>query len=182
MRRKRYNRSKPKIVDKKSFRVNERIAAREVMVIGEAGESYGVLSLVDALAKAKELELDLVEVSPLANPPVCRITDFGKLQYKESKKEQAVKAGQKKVDTKGVRLGYRTDKGDLFFKQTQVEKFLGKGHKVFIEMQLRGREKAMGDLAQQNLTNFLKSVTIPFKYEETIKRGPKGFSALIVAA
>lgn len=181
MRRRRHNRPKPKPVSKLRLRVNEMITAPEVRVIGSAGENHGVIPLAQALELAREQENDLVEVSPLANPPVCKITDYGKLQYQEAKQEQQKKAKQKKVDTKGIRLGFRTDKHDLFFKKTQAEKFLMKGHKVKVELWLRGREKAMLDKAKENLVEFLNTIQIPIKYEEEVKKSPRGFSALIVA-
>ena len=181
MRRRRHNRPKPKPQVKLRLRVNEQILVAEVRVIGEEGENHGVLPLADAIKLAKEQELDLIEVSPLANPPVCKITDYGKLQYQDAKQEQLKRAKQKKVDTKGIRLGFRTDKHDLFFKKTQAEKFLMKGHKVRVELWLRGREKAMLDKARENLTEFLATIQIPVKYEEEVKKSPRGFSALIVA-
>jgi translation initiation factor IF-3 len=181
MRRRRHNRSKPKPVFKLRLRVNEQILVPEVRVIDESGENFGVLPLAEAIALAQGKGSDLVEVSPLANPPVCKITDYGKLQYKEAKQEQAKKANQKKVDTKGIRLGFRTDKHDLLFKQTQADKFLLKGHKVRVELWLRGREKAMLDKARENLTEFLNTIQTPVKFEEEIKKSPRGFAALIVA-
>lgn len=162
-------------------RLNEQILAPEVIVIDIAGVNHGVMALADALVLAKEQEADLVEVSPLAVPPVCKVTDFGKLQYRKDKQEQQAKAKQKKVETKGIRIGFRTDTHDLLFKKTQAEKFLSKGNKVRIEIVLRGREKAMAEKARENLHEFLRSITIPHRFEEEVKRGPMGFNALIVA-
>lgn len=179
MRRRRHNRPKPKEQVKLRLRLNEQIEAPEIMVIDLHGENRGMMSVADAILIAQEQEADLVEVSPLAKPPVCKITDYGKLQYKQAKQDQQAKAKQKKVDTKGIRIGFRTDKHDLAFKKGQAEKFLTKGHKVRIEIILRGREKAMNDKARENLTLFAKSITIPFKTEEEVKRGPKGFTTLI---
>jgi len=180
MRRRRHNRPKPKVQLKERLRVNEQILVPEVMVIDLNGENRGVMSVADAIKLAQEQEADLVEVSPLAKPPVCKVTDYGKLQYKQAKQEQQAKAKQKKIDIKGIRIGFRTDKHDLFFKKSQAEKFMAKGNKVRIEIVLRGREKAMLDKARQNLQEFLKSITIPYRFEEEIKKGPKGFTALIV--
>ncbi len=179
MRRRRHHRPKPKVVIKPRYRVNEAILAPEVVVIDEKGENLGTLTPAAALVIARERELDLVEVSPQAVPPVCRLSDYGKLQYHQAKQAQQAKAKQKKVETKGIRLGYRTEKHDLFFKKTQAEKFMTKGHKIKIEMMLRGREKAMGDKARANLESFIKSITIPHRVEENIMRGPRGFSVTI---
>jgi translation initiation factor IF-3 len=180
MRRRRHHRPKPKPVVVHKYRVNERIVASPVLVIGSEGESFGELPLEEALAKAKELELDLVEVFPQAKPPVCKILDYGKFLYHEAKKEQVAKTKQKKVDIKGIRLGMRTDKHDLLFKKEQAEKFLGKGHKVRVELFLRGREKGMNDKAKATVAAFLTTITLPHKVEEEIKRGPKGFTVTIV--
>jgi translation initiation factor IF-3 len=159
--------------------VNERIWEREVRVIGAAGEQLGVMSPQQAIAIAKENDLDLVEVSPKAKPPVCRIMDFGKVQYQKSRQERQNKAKQKKFDIKGIRLGVRTDDHDLDFKRNQTEKFLQKGNKVKIEIILRGREKAHQDLARENLIEFLKSIVTDYKVEQDIKRFPGGFNVII---
>jgi translation initiation factor IF-3 len=179
MRRRRHNRPKPKPQVKARLRVNDQITAPEVMVIDLEGENRGVMSVGDAIALAQSQESDLVEVSPVAKPPVCKITDYGKLQYKQAKQEQQAKTKQKKVDTKGIRIGFRTDKHDLLFKKNQAEKFLTKEHKVKVEILLRGREKAMNDKAKENLQEFLKSISIPYRVEEEAKRGPRGFTVLI---
>ena len=180
MRRRRHNRPKPKVQLKEHARINEKILVPQVMVIDQDGENRGIMDTAAAILLAREQEADLVEVSPLVKPPVCKITDYGKLQYKAAKQEQQQKAKQKKIETKGIRIGFRTDKHDLLFKKAQAEKFLGKGSKVKIEIVLRGREKAMQDKARENLSFFLKSITIPYKFEEEVKRGPMGFNTLIV--
>lgn len=161
-------------------RVNEQILAPEVVVIDIAGVNRGAMDIAAALVLAREQEADLVEVSPLATPPVCKVTDFGKLQYRQAKQEQQAKTKQKRVETKGIRIGFRTDTHDLLFKKTQAEKFLTKGNKVRVEIVLRGREKAMYDKAKGSLQQFLKSIATPHRFEEEVKRGPMGFTALIV--
>jgi translation initiation factor IF-3 len=133
----------------------------------------------DALQMAKEQELDLVEIAPLAKPPVCKIMDYGKFQYQQSKQDKNNKAKQKKSEIKGIRIGVRTDDHDLDFKKTQADKFLQKGNKVKIEITLKGREKAHQDLARTNLQNFLKNITTPHKVEQEIKRFPGGFNVII---
>ena len=181
MRRRRHNRPKPKAQVRIRSRVNEQILAPQVVVIDIAGVNRGTMDIAAAVALAREQEADLVEVSPLAVPPVCKVTDFGKLQYRQAKQEQQQKAKQKKVETKGIRIGFRTDTHDLLFKKTQAEKFLTKGNKVRVEIVLRGREKAMHQKARENLHQFLRSIAIPHRFEEELKRGPMGFTALIVA-
>jgi len=181
MRRRRHNRPKPTAKVLVRSRSYEQILAPEVIVIDINGVNHGTMTIADALVLAKEQEADLVEVSPLAVPPVCKVTDFGKLQYRKDKQEQQQKAKQKKVETKGIRIGFRTDAHDLLFKKTQAEKFLTKGNKVRIEIVLRGREKAMQEKARENLHEFIRGIAIPHRFEEEVKRGPMGFNALIVA-
>lgn len=132
-----------------------------------------------AIFIAKEAGLDLVEVSPKAVPPVCRIMDFGKFQYQKSRQERQNKSKQKKFEIKGIRLGVRTDDHDLEFKKNQTDKFLKKGSKVKIEIILRGREKAHQDLARANLIEFLKAIPTDYKVEQDIKRFPGGFNVII---
>jgi len=133
----------------------------------------------EALQKARETDLDLVEIAPMAKPPVCRIMDYGKYQYQQSRTERVNRSKQKKLGTKGIRIGVRTDTHDLEFKKNMAEKFLKKGEKVKIEIQLRGREKAHQDLARENLEDFLKTIVIPYKVEQEVKKYPGGFNTII---
>jgi len=133
----------------------------------------------EAMQKARETDLDLVEIAPMAKPPVCRIMDYGKYQYQQSRTERVNRSKQKKLGTKGIRIGVRTDTHDLEFKKNMAEKFLKKGEKVKIEIQLRGREKAHQDLARQNLEDFLKTIAIPYKLEQEVKKYPGGFNTII---
>lgn len=161
------------------LRTNEGIRVPRVLVIDENGVSFGEISNIEAIAIAKERGLDLVEVSPKAHPPVCKIMDYGKYLYQQSKQQKVAKAKQKKVETKGVRIGLKTDGHDLSFKKDQVEKFLRQGNKVKIDIVLRGREKAHQDLARTNLQGFIAAVETPYKIEDAIKRFPGGFNVLI---
>lgn len=176
--RRRYK-PRPKKQFKSKYRVNEHIRIPRVLVIDENGNSLGELNTYEALEIAKSKELDLIEVSPNANPSVCKIGDFGKFQYTQAKQTRQQKAKQKKTETKGIRLGVRTDAHDLGFKKKQAEKFLEKGHKVKIELRLRGREKAHQDLAKKNLQEFIDNIETPHKFDEEIKRFPGGFNTVI---
>lgn len=149
------------------------------MVIDENGISLGELSTFEAIAIARERSLDLVEVSPKARIPVCKIMDYGKYLYQQSKQLRVAKAKQKKVEIKGIRLGIRTDKHDLDFKKAQAEKFLRQGNKVKIDIILRGREKAHQDLARNTLKEFISIIETPYKIEEDVKRFPGGFNVII---
>jgi len=160
-------------------RINEQIRVPQIRVIDDAGNQLGVMTPFDALQMAREQELDLVEIAPMAKPPVCKIMDYGKYQYQQSRLDRANRAKQKTVDVKGIRIGFRTDVHDLEVKKDMAEKFLKKGHKIKIEIFLRGREKAHQDLARTNLENFVKTISIPFKAEQEIKRYPSGYNIVI---
>lgn len=149
-------------------------------MIDEAGNQLGVMPTGEALRLARERELDLVEVAPLAKPPVCKIMDFGKFQYQQSKQDRLSKSKQKKIELKGIRIGIRTDEHDLEFKKTQIEKFLTKGNKVKIEIVLRGREKAHRELAKTSLESFIRSIAVPYKIEQEVKSFPGGFNSVII--
>ena len=113
---------------------------REVRVIDADGEQIGVLDKSEALAKAEDYGLDLVEVSANAKPPVCRIMDYGKYRYEESKKAAEAKKKQSVVEVKEIKLRPKTDKHDLDFKVKNIKKFLGKNNKVKVTLRFRGRE------------------------------------------
>ena len=160
-------------------KINEYIQAHEARIIDEDGTQLGIMNVPQAIEMAKAKFLDLVEISPKAVPPVCKIMNFGKYQYQKSKEDRQNKSKQKKNEMKGVRLSVRTDTHDLDFKKKQVEKFLEKNHKVKIEIMLKGREKAHQDLAKTNLINFMKAISIPYKIEQEIKKSPGGFNVII---
>ncbi len=149
------------------------------MLIDDQGSNLGEMETWKAVEIAKERELDLVEVFPKAFPPVCKIMDYGKHQYQQSKQNRLAQAKQKKIDTKGIRIGLKTDDHDLNFKRNQADKFLSKGNKVKIELILKGREKAHRDLARRNLEGFISGISTPHKFEEPIKGIPQGFNVII---
>ncbi len=179
MRRRRFRPKKTPKVEKPAYRVNDKIDVPTVFVIDTEGKARGEMATADAIALAQSEGLDLVEVSPKAQPPVCRIADFGKIQYQKSKEARARSANKKKTTTKGVRIGVRTGANDLAFKQKQVDNFLLKGNKARIEIILRGRERAHKDLAREALSEFVAGITTPHKVEEEIKSSPRGFQITI---
>jgi len=132
-----------------THRINELITAKEVRVISPTGEQLGVLAIRDALQKAQELELDLVEVAPQAKPPVCKILDYGKFKYKEQKKEAEARKNRTETSLKELRLRYRTDVGDLEVKLKQARDFLAEGDKVKFVMRFKGREAMYIDLGRE---------------------------------
>ncbi|MBA2243271.1 MAG: translation initiation factor IF-3 [Chthoniobacterales bacterium] len=130
------------------MRVNGRIRAREVRVImGASGEQLGVMKLSDAIRKAQTLGLDLVEVAPTANPPVCKIVDFGKFRYDISKQEKEKKASGTKL--KEIKFRVNIDDHDYLTKIRHGEAFLDKGNKVRVQLQFRGREMAHQEFGMQ---------------------------------
>ncbi|MBO9340600.1 MAG: translation initiation factor IF-3 [Roseiflexus sp.] len=122
------------------LRINNRIRAREVRLIDENGAQVGIVSIRDALSMAEERGLDLVEVAPNAVPPVCRILDYGKFRYEQSKKEREARKNQKQVEVKQIRLEPKTNEHDLEVKAKQARRFLLEGDKVKFNLRFRGRE------------------------------------------
>ena len=122
--------------------INEQIRDKEVRVIGEEGQQLGVMASRDALNMAKDAGVDLVMVSPSANPPVCRIVDYGKFKYEQLRKEKEAKKKQKTVEVKEVRLSPNIDVNDLNTKCNSARKFIEKGNKVKVSLRFRGRELA----------------------------------------
>jgi translation initiation factor IF-3 len=142
----------------KLIRVNERIRALEVRVIGPNSEQLGVLMIRRALEIANEHNLDLVEVAPMAKPPVCRIMDFSKYKYDQEKKERRVKKSQRIVHLKQIRLMPHIDEHDYQVKLRQAITFLSKKDKVKINLFFRGREMAFKDLGQKILERMTKDL------------------------
>jgi translation initiation factor IF-3 len=136
-------------VKKDTTRVNERIRAREVRVIGAGGEQLGVMTPEDAVRKAEEDGLDLVEVAPNSNPPVCRIMDYGRYKYEQKKKSGKSKGHA--ASLKEVKLRPRTDQHDLDFKLKNARRFLMEGDKVKVTVMFRGREIVHTSLGRQQL-------------------------------
>jgi len=139
--------------------VNERIRAREIRVIGPEGEQLGILTPREALAMAREQELDLIEVAPNSVPPVCKIMDYGRYKYEQRKREKDQAKGQRGIEMKTVRIRPATDDHDLETKRNTARKFLEEGRKVKFNMMFRGREHAYRDLAAQKLLKVAESLS-----------------------
>ncbi len=139
----------------KELRVNRQIRAREVFVIDENGEQKGVMDTRNAVMLAEDAGLDLVEVSPNANPPVCKILDFGKYRYELEKKQRDAKKNQAVVKVKEIRMQPKIDDGDLKTKSRFVGQFLQEGNKVKVSIRFRGRELAHPELGKEVLDNIL---------------------------
>ena len=126
--------------------LNEQIRDKEVRLIGENGEQLGIMSAKDALTLAKDAELDLVKIAPNAQPPVCKIIDYGKYRYEQARREKEAKKKQKVIEVKEVRLSPNIDENDLNTKISAARKFIEKGDRVKVTLRFRGRE--MSHMAQ----------------------------------
>ncbi|MDI3284030.1 translation initiation factor IF-3 [Polyangium sp. 15x6] len=133
------------------IRINQRIRVPEIRVIGEEGEMLGIMPTHEALRRAQERGLDLVEVNPKADPPVCKILDFGKYKYDEKKKAREAKRKQSVVEIKEIKLRPKTDDHDLQFKTRAALRFIEAGHKVKFTVRFRGREITHPEKAQEQL-------------------------------
>lgn len=122
--------------------INGQIRDKEVRLIGEDGEQKGIMPIKEAMRLAQEAELDLVKIAPKAQPPVCKIIDYGKYRYELARKEKEAKKKQKTVEVKEVRLSPNIDTNDLNTKVNNAKKFISKGNKVKITLRFRGREMA----------------------------------------
>ena len=148
----------PGIAVTKRVRRNEEIEATEVRVIGSDGEQAGVMGIAAGIELAKEEGLDLVEVSPMADPPVCRVMDFGKYLFEQNKKAQSAKRKQKQVHVKEIKFRPGTDEGDYQVKLRKLVQFLETGDKTKITLRFRGREMAHQELGANLLARVRKDL------------------------
>ncbi|MGC2162626.1 MAG: translation initiation factor IF-3 [Silvibacterium sp.] len=143
---------------KQFIRINERIRAREVRVIDDAGEQLGILAPFEALKIARERGLDLVEVSPNAVPPVCRIQDYGKFLYEKDKSERAARKKQKIIVVKEVKFSVTVDEHDYQTKKNQAVRFLSEGDKVKASLRFKGRQMAHRDLGYNIINRLIQDI------------------------
>ena len=166
--------------EKERVRMNEGIRVKEVRVIGPEAENFGVLPIAEALAKAKEAGLDLIEVSPNANPPVCKITDYGKFKYEQKKKDKEVKSKAKVTETKEAQVKIGTSENDMNIKAKKIGEWLHEGHRVKIDLFLWGRYKYMEfNFLKERLERFLAIIPESYKIADEIRKSPKGLSIAI---
>lgn len=163
------------------YRYNDQINVPEVRVIDEEGQPLGVLPTERAIAIAQERGYDLVEVSPKAAPPVCRLLDYGQFKYQKEKEMRAQKAHAKKVDVKGVRLSVKMGEHDFNIRLDQALGFLEEGHKLKLEIRLRGREKAHAHLAEDKIKEFIDKLQEKYQLnlEQPITRAGGNVSAIV---
>jgi translation initiation factor IF-3 len=145
-------------ISKSAYRINEQIRNREVRLINAAGENVGVVPTREAIELAAQADLDLVEVAPNAEPPVCKIMDFGKFQYEQAKKEREARKTQKQVEIKEIRLRPKTTDHHRMFKVKAAREWIGDGMKVRVRVRFRGREIHYPEIAQQLLDAIAKDL------------------------
>jgi translation initiation factor IF-3 len=172
MRISRHRRNYQPRVEEPRYHANEQILVPEVRVVDESGATLGIMGTTQAITIAKERGYDLVEISPKATPPVVKFLDFTQFKYEKQKEARLQKAHAKKVEVKGVRLSVRIGDHDLGVRRNQALDFLKDGHKVQLEIVLRGRERQHADLAQQVMLDFFTSLkeTFAVKIEQPFSK------------
>ena len=149
--------------------INEQIRDKEVRVVGEDGEQLGIMSSRDAQKLADEAGLDLVKIAPTAKPPVCKIVDYGKYKYEQTRREKEAKKKQKVIEIKEIRLSPNIDTNDLNTKMNAARKFLSKGDKVKVTLRFRGREMAHMNSSKHILDDFAENLADV----ATVEKAPK---------
>lgn len=164
-------------------RTNHAIRTATLRVIGPTGENFGVLSLEEALKKAAEFDLDLIEISPNATPPVAKISDLGKYMYTEAKKEKQAKSKAHSVEIKNVQVKLGTGDHDLSLKAKKASEWLAEGNRVKLDLFLPGRAKYLDEkFLRTRMDRLLKLVTVPYKIATPATKSPKGMTAIIERA
>jgi len=172
------NSQKKEVADK--IYINDEIRVLELRVVGPDGENLGIMSRREAIQKAGEYDLDLIEVSARAVPPVAKIADYGKFTYELKKKQREVKANSHAAETKVAQVKIGTGERDKLLKVERIQEWLLEGHRVKVDLFLWGRYKYMeSDFLTERLERFLELVTVPYKIAEKISKSPKGFSCTI---
>ena len=156
------------LISDKDFRINKQIRAKEVRVIDDAGKQVGVIPTYEALRLAQDRDLDLVEVAPNAQPPVCRIIDFGKFMYERTKKEREAKKGQKAIEIKELRIRPKTNWYHTGFKLKRVRGFLDDGNKIRVRVVFRAREVSHLGIGRE----ILEKVAVELADVATIEQAP----------
>ena len=166
-------------INTNDIQINEMIRDREVRLIGPDGKQLGIFSADYAYNKAKELDLDLVKISPNVNPPVCKIIDFGKYRYDMMKKEREAKKNQKQVELKEIRMTPNIDVNDLKTKINAGRKFLEKGNRLKVTLRFRGREMIRMNDTKHMLTDFAKELEDVCNIEKEPKIEGKNISIIL---
>ena len=161
-------------------RINEQISAKEVRVLDAEGQNLGIMSFDEALNKAYDLGLDLVEISAKADPVLVKIIDYGKFVYDKKKREKEIKAKTVVTETKTVQIKPGTGEGDLALKAKKISEWLKDGNKVKLDLFLRGRSKYLEkDFLEERLERILVLITTKYKIVDGPKKSPKGLSVVL---
>lgn len=163
-------------------RVNKQITAPEIRLLNDAGEQLGVFPIAEALKLGEEHGLDLVEISPNAQPPVVKLISFDKFKYQQKKQEQQQKKKVKKVEVKTIRLSAKIATHDLQTKAKRADEFLTDGDWVKLELRMRGREQAFVEVAFGQLDAFKESLTVPYRVEVAPKKAGHTISLTLAPA
>lgn len=165
---------------KDKTRINNAIRAKELRVIGANGENLGVISVEEALKEADRVNLDLIEISPNAKPPVAKIMDFGQYRYETKRKANEVKSKSHVTETKNVQVKIGTGEHDQALKAKKTAEWLNDGHRVKVDLFLSGRYKYMEQsFLKERLERFLKIIPAEYKLADEIKKSPKGLSTTL---
>ena len=165
---------------KDKTRINHAIRAKELRVIGSQGENLGVITVEEALKEADRVNLDLIEISPNAKPPVAKIMDFGQYRYETKLKANEVKLKSHVTETKSVQVKIGTGEHDQQLKAKRSAEWLNEGHRVKVDLFLSGRYKYMEQgFLKERLERFLKIIPAEYKLADEIKKSPKGFSVTL---
>jgi translation initiation factor IF-3 len=168
---------------KEKVRINQQIKAPELRVIDDNEGNLGLMSTKEALQRAQEKNLDLIEISPNANPPVAKIMDYGRFQYVTQKKERDARVKSHVTETKNLQIKIGTSERDLELKAKKASEWLKEGHRVKLDLFLPGRTKYMEPkFLEERLDRILRLISEDFKVAEEAKRSPKGLSVVIERA
>jgi translation initiation factor IF-3 len=161
-------------------RINNQIRSREVRVVDPDGENLGVMLTTDAIKRAEELSLDLIEISSTSKPPIAKITDYGKFQYEQKKKANTSKLKAHKTETKVIQIKIGTGEHDLNLKAKRISGWLKEGNRVKLDLFLIGRSKYMEfGFLKERLERILKLVSEEYKIADGPKKGPKGLTLIL---
>lgn len=164
-------------------RLNNQIKAPELRIVTDDGQNLGVMTTSEALRKAQEMNLDLIEISPNAVPPVAKITDYGRFQYTEKKKLKEVKSKTQNIEIKSIQIKIGTDEHDLLLKAQKASEWLKEGHRVKFNLFLSGRAKYLNQtFLKERIDRILKLLTEEYKMAEPISKGPKGLTLVVERA
>ena len=166
--------------EKERVRMNDALRSKEVRVVGPEGQNMGVMDTRAALEKAREMGLDLIEISAGATPPIAKIIDYGKFKYEQKKKDKEIKAKVQVFETKTTQVKIGTGERDMLLKASKAAEWLREGHRVKVDLFLWGRYKYMEfNFLKERLERFLAIIPESFKIADEIKKSPKGLSVAL---